>query len=121
MEDIPSSAFAKSLMGWVPTALAVSPVSLVGVRPGDAPGLLAMQAPTVPDFKEVMIAVVRLGRDGNCRRLTNYSARDRLCSMRSSKQRIEIRTANGKVFHVTDPSTKPLDPKLKEASRLLAY
>jgi hypothetical protein len=45
----------------------------------------------------------------------------RLFSMRSSKQRIEIRTANGKVFRVTDPSTKQLDPKLKEASRLRAY
>ena len=32
--------------------------------------------------------------------------------MKVSKKRIEIRLANGKVFRVTDPSTKRLDPKL---------
>jgi len=36
--------------------------------------------------------------------------------MKRSKLQITIRLANGKVFQVTDPSTKQLDPKLKKAS-----
>jgi hypothetical protein len=41
-------------------------------------------------------------------------------SMKVSKKRIEIRLANGKVFRVTDPSMKRLDPKLKKASDIRA-
>jgi hypothetical protein len=41
-------------------------------------------------------------------------------SLSVSKKPIEVRLANGKVFRVTDPSTKRLDPKLKKASQIRA-
>jgi hypothetical protein len=39
-------------------------------------------------------------------------------TVKSSKKHVTIRLANGKVFQVTDPLTKPLDPKLKQASMI---
>ena len=43
-----------------------------------------------------------------------------MCSMKVLKKRVEIRLPNGKVYWVTDPSTKQLDPKLKKASDIRA-